>query len=138
MSRDIRGKAIEWIYTQIFHNRAMIAEVEEEQKAMHSPEIEKAKHAYQQQIELLEWLSDAALNAPPERRAHWIYDDDTPDENGNLHAVCSECYAGEVHAADKRGKVPYCWKCGRRMDRESENVETGGERLLEWADKPCV
>lgn len=41
-----------------------------------------------------------------------------PDEDNNLQFMCDNCGAGDVHAADVT--VPYCWKCGARMD--------GGER----------
>lgn len=46
--------------------------------------------------------------------AYWIYDN-PPDENDNLQAVCSHCYAGDTHAKSLREKVPFCWKCGARM-----------------------
>lgn len=38
------------------------------------------------------------------------------DENLNADFQCSNCLAGDTHA---RGvEVPYCWKCGARMDGE--------------------
>lgn len=37
-----------------------------------------------------------------------------PDEDNNLQFMCDNCGAGDVHAADVT--VPYCWKCGARMD----------------------
>lgn len=37
-----------------------------------------------------------------------------PDEDNNIQVMCDNCGAGDVHAADVT--VPYCWKCGARMD----------------------
>lgn len=39
-----------------------------------------------------------------------------PDEDNNLQFMCDNCGAGDVHAADVT--VPYCWRCGARMDGE--------------------
>lgn len=41
-----------------------------------------------------------------------------PDEDNNLQFMCDNCGAGDVHAADVT--VPYCWKCGARMDGGDE------------------
>lgn len=41
-----------------------------------------------------------------------------PDEDNNLQFICDNCGAGDVHAADVT--VPYCWKCGARMDGGDE------------------
>lgn len=41
------------------------------------------------------------------------------DENLNADFQCSNCLAGDTHALGV--EVPYCWKCGSRMDGE-ENV----------------
>lgn len=46
---------------------------------------------------------------------HWQYVDD-PDEDANIQAYCSVCGAGDRHAASMVGHVPYCWKCGARME----------------------
>ena len=53
--------------------------------------------------------------------AHWIYDDDEVD--GNMQAHCSNCFAGDVHAAWKKNSVPYCWSCGAKMDEDFKGVE---------------
>ena len=37
-----------------------------------------------------------------------------PDEDNNIQFMCDNCGAGDVHAAGVT--VPYCWKCGARMD----------------------
>ena len=42
-----------------------------------------------------------------------------PDEDHNLQFMCDNCGAGDVHAADVT--VPYCWKCGARMDGGKNN-----------------
>ena len=37
-----------------------------------------------------------------------------PDEDNNLQFMCDNCGAGDVHATN--ATVPYCWRCGARMD----------------------
>lgn len=37
-----------------------------------------------------------------------------PNEDNNLQFMCDNCGAGDVHAAGVT--VPYCWRCGARMD----------------------
>lgn len=41
-----------------------------------------------------------------------------PNEDNNLQFMCDNCGAGDVHAAGVT--VPYCWRCGARMDGEDE------------------
>lgn len=50
--------------------------------------------------------------------SEWDYGDEPPepDENGNVQAFCKRCGAGDVHAKRNINKVPYCWKCGAKMD----------------------
>lgn len=56
-----------------------------------------------------------AANVAPVVRGKWkkltCY-----DENLNADFQCSNCLAGDTHA--RRVEVPYCWKCGARMDGE--------------------
>ena len=47
--------------------------------------------------------------------AYWQYVEDDVDEDNNIQAYCSVCGAGDKHATSMIGKVPYCWKCGRKM-----------------------
>ena len=47
--------------------------------------------------------------------AYWQYIEDDIDEDSNIQAYCSVCGAGDKHATSMIGKVPYCWKCGRKM-----------------------
>ena len=47
--------------------------------------------------------------------AYWQYIEDDVDEDNNIQAYCSVCHAGDKHATSMIGKVPYCWKCGRKM-----------------------
>lgn len=47
--------------------------------------------------------------------AYWQYIKDDIDEDNNIQAYCSVCGAGDKHATNMIGKVPYCWKCGRKM-----------------------
>lgn len=45
----------------------------------------------------------------------WIYEEE-PDGDNNIQARCSVCFAGDKHATALMHKVPYCWKCGAKMD----------------------
>lgn len=47
--------------------------------------------------------------------AYWQYIEDDVDEDNNIQAYCSACGDGDKHATSMIGKVPYCWKCGRKM-----------------------
>lgn len=59
-----------------------------------------------------------ALDVAPVVHARWIYSGDM-DSDGNSQGYCSRCGAGDKHRADLKNFVPYCWKCGARMDGES-------------------
>lgn len=68
-------------------------------------------------------LTDApAVDAVPAAPARWIYSGET-DEDGNCEANCSVCGAGDKHRPDLKDAVPYCWKCGARMDGEAPEEE---------------
>lgn len=70
--------------------------------------------------ELDRLLTDApVVDAVPVVHAKWIYSGDM-DLDGNSQGYCSRCGAGDKHRADLKNFVPYCWKCGARMDGESE------------------
>lgn len=60
-----------------------------------------------------------ALDVAPVVHARWIYSGEV-DENGNCESNCSHCDAGDAHRPDLRDAVPYCWKCGARIDGEAE------------------
>ena len=49
----------------------------------------------------------------PVVHAHWIQTS-AEDENGNAYYYCSNCGRGESH--NPIVEVPYCWKCGAKMD----------------------
>lgn len=49
----------------------------------------------------------------------WIYDEE-PDEDNNIGARCSVCFAGDKHATALMHKVPYCSNCGAKMDGDSK------------------
>ena len=55
--------------------------------------------------------------------AYWQYIEDEIDEDNNIQAYCSVCGAGDKHATSMIGKVPYCWKCGRKMMPEPPKGE---------------
>ena len=68
----------------------------------------------------LRWLKKApALDVEPVVHARWIYSGEL-DEDGNCEANCSHCGAWDKHRADLKDAVPFCWKCGARMDGEAE------------------
>ena len=60
-----------------------------------------------------------ALDVAPVVHARWIYSGEL-DEDGNCEANCSHCGAWDKHRADLKDAVPFCWKCGARMDGEAE------------------
>lgn len=67
----------------------------------------------------MEVLDDVpAADVAPVVHSEWDYGDEPPepDENGNVQAFCKRCGAGDVHAKRNINKVPYCWKCGAKMD----------------------
>ena len=63
-------------------------------------------------LKLIEYL--VANGVTVQECAYWQYIDDV-DEDNNIQAYCSVCHAGDKHATSMIGKVPYCWKCGRKM-----------------------
>ena len=63
-------------------------------------------------------------DAVPVVHARWIYSGDM-DLDGNSQGYCSRCGAGDKHRADLKNFVPYCWKCGARMD---EKEDTNGHQ----------
>ena len=63
--------------------------------------------------------SAPAIDAVPVVHARWIYSGDM-DLDGNSQGYCSRCGAGDKHRADLKNFVPYCWKCGARMDAKEE------------------
>lgn len=57
-----------------------------------------------------------------QKHGHWIYKHDEEGNTGNAQYECSECGAGDLHA--KSQEVPYCWKCGAKMElKELEGVK---------------
>ena len=59
------------------------------------------------------------VEAVPVVHARWIYYGEV-NEDGNCEANCSACGAGDAHRADLKDAVPFCWKCGARMDGEAD------------------
>jgi hypothetical protein len=59
------------------------------------------------------------IEAEPVRHGRWI-EETEPDENGNVTAMCNQCYHTDEHC--KNIKPPYCWYCGERMDATDTNV----------------
>lgn len=53
----------------------------------------------------------------PVVHAYWIQTS-AEDEDGNAYYSCSNCGSGESH--NPIVEVPYCWKCGAKMDAQGE------------------
>lgn len=76
-----------------------------------------AKRTYQETVRFTEYLADYLVSngVTVQECAYWQYIEDDIDEDNNIQAYCSVCGAGDKHATSMIGKVPYCWKCGRKM-----------------------
>lgn len=72
---------------------------------------------------ILQIDAEPAADVAPVMHSEWDYGDEPlkPDENGNVQAFCKRCGAGDVHAKRNINKVPYCWKCGAKMDGGKNN-----------------
>lgn len=57
------------------------------------------------------------------KHGRWEYNGEV-DCDGNLQANCSCCGAGDKHAPCMVGNVPYCWKCGAKMDLPQVTEQT--------------
>lgn len=71
---------------------------------------------YQQIMEFIEKIPSVS---PQQRTGRWILADEQNEEdvaNDNYRFICSECQCSDIHA--KGTKVPYCWKCGAKMEVE--------------------
>ena len=64
----------------------------------------------------------AAINVVPVVHARWIYSG-CVDADGNCETNCSCCGAGDKHRADLKDAVPFCWKCGARMDGDENETD---------------
>ena len=70
-----------------------------------------------------DWAIDALVDKQPTVEAvpvvhgHWI-DTGKSDDAGNSFYMCSVCGCGENHYPIV--EVPYCWKCGAKMDEVRE------------------
>ena len=64
-------------------------------------------------------ISELPSVSPQQRTGRWILADEQNEEdvaNDNYRFICSECQCSDIHS--KGTKVPYCWKCGTRMEVE--------------------
>jgi len=75
-----------------------------------------ASFNYQYAIDALSALTPADVVQVV--HAHWIQTS-AEDENGNAYYSCSNCGRGESH--NPIVEVPYCWKCGAKMDGGDEH-----------------
>lgn len=57
------------------------------------------------------------VDAVEVKHGHWIQTQ-AKDESGNAYYSCSVCGSGECHVPIV--DVPFCWKCGSRMDEVTE------------------
>lgn len=60
----------------------------------------------------VELLGDIYEEVAPVIHAHWICK--SVDDNDNGEYTCSRCGCGEEHSITC--EVPYCWRCGAKMD----------------------
>lgn len=67
-------------------------------------------------ITAAEWIEEApTIDTVAVVHAEWV-EFSGPDANRNMYSRCSACGAVEQHATFVC--VPYCWKCGAKMDKE--------------------
>lgn len=69
--------------------------------------------------DIIECIKYADSIQPKPKTGHWILADEQNKEdveNDNYRFICSECQCSDIHA--KGTIVPYCWKCGARMESE--------------------
>ena len=98
---DVGEKLGEWlgnIYLPIMDGPCVIGEY----RIPYKFKEEIADHLIANGVTVQEW-------------AYCQYVEDDVDEDNNIQAYCSVCGAGDKHATSMIGKVPYCWKCGRKM-----------------------
>ena len=62
--------------------------------------------------------AEPTIDAVEVVHGHWIQTMDK-DENGNAYYSCSVCGSGECHVPEVN--VPYCWKCGAKMDEKIDS-----------------
>lgn len=74
-------------------------------------------HYRKAEIDLID--SAPTVDAVEVVHGQWIQDGEL-DEDGNGQYHCSVCWAGEKH--NPIVDVPYCWKCGAKMDGGNEDV----------------
>ena len=68
-------------------------------------------------LEYIRKYVEKADSVSAERVGEWIEAErQDPSEimNGNAYFICSCCGAGDLHATT--AEVPYCWKCGAKME----------------------
>ena len=64
------------------------------------------------------WIEEQPTIEPEVRHGRWI-EETEPDENGNVIALCNQCYHTDEHGVNM--KIPYCWYCGARMTKVNDN-----------------
>ncbi len=84
---------------------------------MDDVEMDGALYACLGAVEDVRFLVDSqpTVDAVEVIHAYWMYSDEL-DESGDLQAYCSNCMAFDLHAPRKKNDVPYCWRCGAKMD----------------------
>lgn len=55
-----------------------------------------------------------------QKHGRWIYGEQ--DEDDNVKAHCSVCGTGDCHSVQLMNKIPYCWKCGAKMDGGNNEI----------------
>ena len=76
--------------------------------------VDAVKHAWAKGIEPSQYIESLEpADVVQVVHAYWIQTS-AEDENGNAYYSCSNCGRGESH--NPIVEVPYCWKCGAKMD----------------------
>lgn len=88
--------------------------------------IDDVNHALDRETILFSFVRKVAISALKKLpsadvvqvvHAYWIQTS-AEDEDGNAYYSCSNCGSGESH--NPIVEVPYCWKCGAKMDAQGE------------------
>lgn len=82
-------------------------------------ECQSARSFFEDECELYDEMD------PERKTGKWINHTE-PDQSNNIMCWCSECGAGDQHAVGV--EVPYCWKCGAKM-QDSTRGKYVGEML---------
>lgn len=114
--KDVSSTNIE--NTGFISIREALDAVEESRRLNHHKDAkETCAHEYEHRHFLKILMDIQPADVVQVVHAHWIQTS-AEDENGNAYYYCSNCGRGESH--NPIVEVPYCWKCGAKMDAQGE------------------